>query len=262
MWFDKLMDNCKKSLETSINFKHVFIPIFLKLILTLIIGAIVFISIIIVISTGVISGISDFTGSALTLSILLPIVAFLLFAYLTYIIIWSAIEVGSIQIYKVAINGQKPTKDIFFNAMKSYVTKLITGNLLIHFIALITSPILLIVYLLYVVLIGIPSAGWGLLFLTVVISTLFATWTIAIVNDELGAVDAIKKSFTIGIKHFKTIFLIMLSITMVSNYVITLFGPLGSIIGGWFIGGVVVTYFKIVLYLTYLDINTNKTQIT
>jgi len=170
-----------------------------------------------------------------------------------YVVLWGFIEVGSISLYRAALKDEKPTKAHFMDGIKSYFTKVLSGKLLIHLIILILSPILVLLFFIYFVVIGIPSAGWGLVFLSTTIGVLFATWTIAIVSDDYGAIEAIKKSFEFGKSNFKIMFITILSMTMISSYAMMLFGPLGFLLAGWFIGGVVSTYFRIIIYMTYLD---------
>lgn len=252
MWFDTLMDDLKRALIVANQYKGVFVPVFLKLAMHLIIGMIVVIGVITTITSGIFAGVNEVNAFEIALSFLVPIIVFLILGYIIYMVLWSLIEVGSINLYHAAINDEKPSKEHFFEGIKHYLGRVFGGKLLIHLVIMITAPVWMVLFVLFLILIGIPTAGWGAVFLSVAVGAFFASWTIAIVHDDLGVIDGIKASFRLAKNHFKTMFIIMLSISMVTQYAITLFGPIGIIIGGWFIGGVLSTYFKIAVYLTYM----------
>jgi len=252
MWFDLLMDDCKASLELSHKYKGVFVPVFLKLILTMIMGTFVIISVITSVASGVFSGLHGSEGLGLFMQIIAPFGFFLIAGYILYLILWALIEVGSINLYRAALSDEKPSKIHFFSGIKDYLKKVAAGKMLIHFLCLILSPLLLAFFVLYAVIIGIPTAGWGVIFLTVGVSAYFATWTIAIVNDDLGILEGFGTSFKLAKRHFKPLFVIMLALTMISQYAAWLVGPLGFVFAGWFLGGIVKIYFRIVTYKTYL----------
>ncbi|SHI37961.1 hypothetical protein SAMN02745751_00187 [Dethiosulfatibacter aminovorans DSM 17477] len=252
MWFDFLMDDGKAVFELSRQYKGVFVPVFLKLIMTLIIGVYAVISIGITAISGALSGIGSARDIEVIISILAPMFIFLVFGYIIFMIFWALIEVGSINLYRAAINGEKPTREHFLTGIKRYMMRVFGGKLFIHFLVLILSPLLIIFFVIYAVILGIPTAGWAVVFLTVVIGAYFATWTIAIVNDDLGVFKGLGASFRLAKRHFKPMFILVLSMMMVVRYSSWILGPLAFVFLGWFLGGVVRTFFRIVLYKTYL----------
>jgi len=256
MWFDSLMDDFKRGFVIANKHKDIFVPVFLKLAMFLILGILGVIGVVVSISSGVFSGVNDAGPFAVFMSIIIPVITMLLIGYITFLILWALIEVGSISLFRAAIDDIKPTKDHFFDGIKNYLVRAASGKFLIHFIVLCLSPIWLILYVIFLILIGIPTAGWGLVFISVAIGTYFATWTIALVHDDLSIVKAIKMSFRIAKDNFKPMFVLVFSATMITKYVVTLLGPLGLLLTGWFIGGVSMTYFKVVLYLKYLAYST------
>ncbi len=258
MWFEVLMDDFKRALFISSKYKGVFIPIFLKLAMYLILVVVIGIGIVISIASGIFAGVSKEEALKVILRFLVPTGFFLILGYVIYMILWSLIEVGSINLYYAAIIDEKPGKEHFFKGIKTYLGKVLSGKLLIHFVVLIVSPIWLALFILYFILVGIPTAGWGVVFLAVGIGAFFASWTIAIVHDDLGPIDGIKASFRLAKNHFKPLFIIILAVSMVTQYAVNLFGPIGLLLGGWFIGGILRTYFKIVIYLTYLMYSSKK----
>lgn len=252
MWFDDLMNDFKQALAVTSQHKGVFVPILLKFVMHVIVGVLIVIGIFTTITSGVLASVNEADILDTVFSILTTASIFLIVSYLIYLVLWALIEVGSINLYRAAINDEKPSKDHFFEGIRTYLGKVFAGKLLIHFIFLVTSPIWMVLFVIYLIVIGIPTAGWGVLLLTVTIGAYFASWTIAIVHDDLDVVGGIIASFRLAKNHYKTLFLIMLSTTMITQYAITLLGPLGLVLGGWLIGGVLRTYFKIVIYLTYI----------
>ena len=261
MWFNNLMDDLRKAFLVSEEYRGIFIPIFLKLAMNIVVGLVIFVGIIASIATGSFAGISGADPIGVAIGIIGPSILFLLTGYILYIILYSLIEVGSINLYKVALSGVKPKKSDFTDVIKSYIGKVISGKLLIHFLSFILSPIIIILYLVYALLVGTLTGGWGLVFLSVVISMYFATWTIAIVNDDLDVKSAIGKSFRFAKAHFKPMFILIFSTAMIIQYSVMLLGPFGVIFVGWFIGGVLKTYFKLATYITYLRYEERSYQI-
>jgi len=258
MWFDNLMDDCKNGLLIADKHKGVFVPIFLRLAMNIIIGVVTVISVIAMIAGGTFAGIADAEPFKIVMSVLVSGGILMLIGYIVYLLLWGLIEVGSINLYRAALNDEKPTKAHFFGGIKSYIGKVFAGKLLIHFVCIIASPILIALYLIFLVLVGIPTGGWGAVFLSVAIGVYFATWTIAIVHDNLSAVQGIKTSFRLARQRFKPLFVIILTSLMIIQFSVSLIGPLGTFFAGWLISGVLGTYFRIVIYMTYMRYSDNE----
>lgn len=251
MWFDEIMDDCKNALRVSHNNKKIFIPIFIKLglnILLIILAFALVIGNIVRIANLSMRGMED-------LNILLRQLPLFLIAgviiYLIYLLGDSLIEVGSINLLKVAVNEEKPGFSYFLEGIRRYFLKVLGGKLIILLIFLVLSPIIILLYLLYTAIIGTLSGGWGVIFLGVLVAVYFASWTTAIVVDNLSPTRAIGLSFKLGKRYFPGLFIIMLSSTLISSYISMVFGPFVALLGGWFIGGVILTYFKLVVLLIY-----------
>lgn len=241
MWFNSLMDDCERAVHLSDAYKGIFVPIFLKLAMAVLMGV------------SIVIGVFSFAvSSSITESISISgmvIISFLL--YVVYVLLSSLIEVGGINLFKAAVSGEKPTKAHFFNGIRQYVKEVATGNVLIHFVFLLTIPIWGILFVLYAVFIGIPTGGWGLLLLAVLIDAYFSTWTIAIVEEGVGAIDGLKHSFSLAKQHKLPLMLTIVTASLLTPYLVNLSGPLGMLLAGWFIGGIIRVYFRLVIYLTY-----------
>lgn len=251
MWFEAFMDTCKSSYLTALKHKGIFVPIFIKLAMHIVLGVLGIIAAVIIITSGAITASSRAEPVEVVIGFLVPFSILAVLGYILYTLLWGMIEIGTINLFKAASQDENLTKSHFFNGIKMYIDKVFRGRLLIHFLTLILSPLLVVLFIIYAILLGIPTGGWALVFLGTSVSVFFATWTMAIVVKEMNATKGIAESFRFGRKHFKTMFILILSLTMISQYSIMLFGPLGFILTGWFIGGVIDTYFKFVIYGLY-----------
>lgn len=260
MWFDYLMDDCKESYDVSQAYHGVYFPVFLKLIMGLVMGAFLIGSIVTLVVGGALSNFEMMDGFEIAMHLLKSVGLMGLLAYLLYMVLWGLIEVGTINMIKAAFNDEKPNQAIFLDGIRSYLAKVSLGKLLIQVVVLVLSPVLFIGFILYALLIGIPTAGYGVIFLFVAIGAYFATWTIAIVVDDMDITEGIGTSIRLGRNHFKPLFLIVLATSTISSQVVMLFGPLGAVFAGWFLGGVVGIFFKMVTYKTYLRYNNEKQQ--
>jgi hypothetical protein len=175
----------------------------------------------------------------------------ILIAYVLYIVLNSLLEVGSINMYKAAVVGIKPSSSHFFEGMKKYFLKVLGGNLFIHLITLILSPIIIALTIIYAVIFGTLTAGWALILLSVLVMVFLGVWNIIVVVDDIPPIKAIGIGITFGKKYFWPLFIVMLSNIMLTKYLAAAFGPLAAIIAGWFIVGIVTTYFKVVVLLIY-----------
>lgn len=251
MWFDEIMDDCKQALVIANKYKNVFVPIFLKLALTIGIGAYVVISFI----AGIIKHeyIMEyiFTDYSAFMEVLPTILINSIVIYLLVLLGFSLLDVGSINMFKVALSDRNPRFKDFTEGIKQYFLKVVLGKLFLHILTIILLPIIIFLVLLYAVVVGTLTAGWGLMFLGVLISLYLGTWVSIIVIDGHSPIKAIGRSIKLGRRYFKGLFVILLAATMIGSYSVSIFGLLAAVIAGWFIAGVVATYFNIVVMLIY-----------
>jgi MFS family permease len=251
MWFDEIMDDCKQALITANKYKNVFVPIFLKLAFGIAILAYIVVSFV----AGVFSHESIFerisSDPSAILQLLPPFIGNIIIIYLLALIGFSLLDVGSISMFKTALNDQKPKFQDFKEGVKNNLFKVILGKLFIHFLTIITLPLTVLLYLVYALIVGTLTAGWGVLFLGVFISIYLGTWVTIIVVEGDSPLKAIVKSIKLGRKYFKGLFVVILASTLISSYSTVLFGVLAAVLGGWFFAGVVATYFNMVVMLIY-----------
>lgn len=251
MWFDEIMDDCKQALVTANKHKGIFIPIFVNLAYAILIVVFVF--------TGMLSLLAKyqyvieymFSDYYAFMEVLPALLISGLILYLIILFGSSIIEVGSINMFKAALNDTKPRFSHFIEGIKKYLLKAVLGKISIQLIILLLSPILIVLFLLYSVIVGTLTGGWAILFLSAAISAFLGSWVSIIIIDEASTFKAIGKSIKLGRKYFKGLFVIMLATMLIASYFVSIFGIIAAIIAGWFISGIVNTCFKLVLMLIY-----------
>lgn len=217
MWFDEIMDDCKQGLEVVSKNKGVFIPILIQAAINMALFIFVFVgSVIFFIRHG-----RDletiFNSPENLLSVALPIIFIGFILYLFFVVIGVMIEVGSVHLYKLAVEGIKPKVSYFFDGIKRYFLKVFGGTLLLHIIILILFIPGLVLFVLYSLTIGILTAGWGITLLGILIGVYFNAWTVAVVVDDMGPLKAIITSMKFGMRYFWGLFVLTLAGIMISQ---------------------------------------------
>ena len=251
MWFDKIMEDCKEALILSKENKGIFIPVFIKFGIS-IFSAIVIFLIFFVSMFGILhSNYDAYDAPELFMKMIPFIVAFILIFTLAFSVINSLLEAGSINLYKAAAQGTKPSTKIFLEGIKTYFLKMFGGSIFLGVVTLVLSPLIFALFILYTVIIGVLTAGWGMTFLSTIILVFLLTWPIIVVLDNVSPIQAIGKSLKFGKKNFWPLFIVLLGYVVLNRYLVTSFGILVTAFGGWFLSGVLSTYFKVVVLLFY-----------
>lgn len=251
MWFDEIMDDCKQALITANKFKTIFIPIFLKLGLSIALFGYIFVSFIASIIKNSYVFEYMYTDPSVLLELFPALIINGIVIYLLVLVGFSMLDVGSINMFKVALNDQKPKYKDFTEGIKKYFFKVILGKLFMHLLIIITLPVTAVLYIIYAIIAGTLTAGWGLLFLGVFVSIYLGTWVAIIVIEGYSPLKAIGKSIKLGAKYFKGLFIVLLASTLIGSYSTVIFGVLAAVLAGWLITGVVATYFNLVVMLVY-----------
>jgi hypothetical protein len=251
MWFDEIMDDCKQALITANKYKNIFVPIFLKLALSIILFIYIFVSYIAVIIKNSYVFEYMYTDPSMILELFPALIINGIVIYLLVLVGFSMLDVGSINMFKVALNDQKPKYKDFTDGIKNYFFKVILGKLFMHFLIIITLPVTAVLYIIYALIAGTLTAGWGLLFIGIFVSIYLGTWVPIIVIEGYSPLKAIGKSIKLGSKYFKGLFIVLLASALLSSYSTFIFGILAAVLAGWFISGIVTTCFNLVVMLVY-----------
>ena len=258
MWFDDIMDDSKEALKLANRNGAVFIPIIVNAVVNalfvvfFVVGAIFF---------GI--GFADrfrgiINGYESPWPIIIPASIAIFVMYFAYMIIKALMEVGSVNMYKTAYEGEKPGAHHFFEGIRKYFWRVFGATLFFNFIFVILLIPILVLFLLYTATIGLLTAGWGFIFLGAIIGTYLSSWIIAVVMDDIGAFEAIGRSIRLGRKYFWALFILNLTGIMVAKYVSLAFGGLVALIGGWFLSQAILLYVKFAILLFY---NRKKDQL-
>lgn len=251
MWFDEIMDDCKQALKTSNENKGIFAPIFVNLVLVILLAIFLIINTIFLFGDVIKAIIRDVKAYEIFATNLPSIIIIGVITYLLVVVGISLMKAGSINLYQKAVNNINLQISDFFDGIKQSFFKLFKGTLFIHLIILLISPIVLGLFILYSVTIGFLTGGWGVLFLSSFVAVFFAAWPIITVVDNIRPLKAILLGFKLGKQYLPALFILMIANIMIGNYLVTVLGPFGAIIAGWFINGVVGTYFSVVILLVY-----------
>ncbi|HEY5561692.1 MAG TPA: hypothetical protein VIK72_08060 [Clostridiaceae bacterium] len=251
MWFDKIMEDCKEALIISKKNKGIFIPIFIQLGFSFFLGILIAIIVIVSIIGTFRVNFGSFNTWQSFVSILPVAIGFVIIISLIAIIFNALLEVGSISLYKAAVEGIKPTSKHFFQGIKNYFLKVFGGSMFLGIVGLILSPIIFALLILYTVIIGVLTAGWGMTFLSTILLVFFLPWPIIVVLDNISPIKAIGKSFVFGKKNFLALFIVLLAYTLLTRYLVSGLGIFVAAFGGWFLVGVLATYIKVVVILFY-----------
>ncbi|MDF2533172.1 MAG: hypothetical protein K0Q65_2753, partial [Clostridia bacterium] len=138
MWFDEIMDDCKQALITANKYKNIFVPIFLKLALSIVLFIYIFVSYIAVIIKNSYVFEYMYTDPSMILELFPALIINGIVIYLLVLVGFSMLDVGSINMFKVALNDQKPKYKDFTDGIKNYFFKVILGKLFMHFLIIIT----------------------------------------------------------------------------------------------------------------------------
>lgn len=247
--FEYLMDDMKEALILSKNNKKLFAPAlianFAFIGVMMIIGVITFIILMTSIST-----ISESSTSGNTSRIIfITLAVLILFAFIS--IFFLVVELGIIR-YCIALIDQEPlSAKLFFSGIKTYLIPVFFTNIALTIIYIIGFIILLIPILLYYILIGIPTGGYGLIFLSAAFNSLLGFWTIILMNNKGTCFKSILQNIKFGKQHFKLMTLIFFLQTLFTASLPALFGLILGNLGILFFVLVVSTYFNLVILLTY-----------
>lgn len=251
MWFDEIMDDCKQALQVASHHKGIFIPRIVYALIILLFFVILFIGLVMFFVGSIVQLSTTPHDFEKLVSNLWPMIIGGIGIYLLLIVLSAAVEVGSIHLYKLAIEGIRPKTAYFFDGIKKHFFKVFGLSFLANTLFLILSPLILALFILYAVTIGILTSGWGITLLSILLGTYLNVWTIAVVVDDVGPFKALARSFKLGRKYFWAMFVLTLSLYILVRYLIFAFGLLVAAAVGWIIYSVIITLFKLVFVLVY-----------
>lgn len=251
--FEYIMDDMKSSLKLSFENKQLFYPAIAANIAFMVVGIIA----IILIFVGIFSFI--FTVSASTfetagtniLGMSLFLFVLTVIAIVVTSLIFLVIEIGSIQLIINVLDGKPVTKAAFFEGVKTYVVKIFFTNIALSFIYILGFIILLAPLIIYTVVVGVLTFGYGMLLLTLVFQSLLGYWVLILMNDGGGCFESIGKNIRFGRAHLKPLLFIFFIYNLFAANFVYQSGLSATGIIVVFVTTSVGIYFKMVLIKTY-----------
>lgn len=244
--FELIMDDLRDTLILTNDNKKVFLPAMIGTLISIVVLIVLALILMFVAISSVIISIA----AANPLGILFSGITALLFV-LVAILISIFLEVGTIALVKGVLNGEPFSMKLFMNGIKAFFLRAsltCIGFGIVLFFALL---ILILPIILYMIIVGILSGGWGILLMSCFFSSLLGYWLIIMIERDMSGFGSIKENLSFGFKHLKPMIFIFYLQAMLAANLITAFGPLVTFICSIFVTAIVNTYFKFVILKTY-----------
>ena len=248
--FNNLMDDLKDALTLSYKNKGLFLPALIANIVVLVlgIGAAIFF-VVSIIGTVASFGNPSMSGPSWKLIATLIIVGIIFI--LIFSIIMMALDIGISGLVIGVVDGQSPSGNLFFSAIKEHLIPVFLTKFALMFIYSFAFLLLLIPIVLYTVTVGVLTGGWGMLFLTCALQTIIGYWVLIKVEDHRRGFESIGINIRFGRQNFWLIILVMYIQYCMTAFLPNLLGLIGAALASFFISFLVVTIMKIVLLKSY-----------
>lgn len=244
MWFDQLMESCKRATRLLWTRPGLLLPWLLGIIalggataVLAIIGVILAIPLIILAFQGglpfLLLGLLLMGGGSAILIALL----------------WSVFNAGYIAMLQGALAGEVSLSDGFWRGVRTLTWKMWSSNLLIILVILLTSPLLVLAYLLAAA-VSLLSGGVALIALNLLWFVFLYPWPIVVAAEGRGGFFPLQESLRMGRERFALMFLLAVTASALPMMALNL-GPLGFLLAGWLVGIVVTTWMRLVVILEY-----------
>ena len=249
MWFDELMDDCKQALALVWSNRWIALPYILhSLVVGLIAGGLLAVTFFMFI-VGAVGTVGSSTFPIW--SIIAPLLIGVTLAVLVFSVLSALVDAGSISMFAWVAEGYKPDTRMFWEGVRKYFLSMWGIQLFLGALALVLSPILALLALLFVVTIGILSGGWGLLIIPVLGLVFFSAWPMALILDGQGGFKALGSGIRLGKRYFWGMFVLGLASTLIGQQLASILGPILALLIGWIIVVFVSSWYKMTVLLVY-----------
>lgn len=246
MWFDELMDSCKRALALITANIWIVLPYVLHtLALVITFAALALVVFLLILGA---AGLSAYFQDWL-----LMIPAALVTAVIVVLVVSAVnacIEAGSVRLFAAVAAGERPSAPIFWAGVRSHFMSMWGLMLLLSLAAIVLSPVLIVVLAL-IVMVGGLSAGWGFLIFPVMLTVYLGAWTVALVLDNLGGLQALKAGVSFVNRYFWGLVILGLAATLLGPTLSGVMGPLVAMLAGWIIAAFVRSWSTMAIILIY-----------
>lgn len=248
MWFDELMDDCKRGLTlVTANF-WIALPYVIHAAISFVLMILMVIfSAFYILYAGFSFDLNQGINWLLFFAVGLGTVAL---AALVASTLSALVEAGSINLFAAVADGAKPSARLFWSGVRTFFFPMWGMTLFLGLMCLLLSPII-IVLLALAMAAGVLSGGWALFALGAIASVFFGAWPVALVMDKKGAFSALGAGFRLGKGYFWGMFLLFLAFALISQHLAVAFGPVIAILGGWILAMVAKAWLKMTIILIY-----------
>lgn len=248
MWFDELMDDCKRALALVTSNIWISLPYALHALIAFVIIALVtLLSLAFVISAGFGFDMSQDMNWLVFVAGGLGIIGV---AALVSSVLNALVEAGSINLFAAVADGAKPSSSLFWSGVRTYFFSMWGMTLFLSLLGFLLSPILIILLALALVA-GTLSGGWALLAFSALGGVFLGAWPVALVLDKKGAFPALGAGFRLGKGYFWGMFILVLATVLLSQQLAMAFGPLIAILAGWILAMMVRAWQRMTIILIY-----------
>lgn len=252
--FNNLMDDMKYAVNLSLQNKGLFLPALIANIIFFIFG-ILLVIVIVAIATGSLMtlnsnpGIGFSPSSNIALIIGLGLGIFILFLLMS--LMFLILDIGITGMVIGVTDGGKPTAKMFFGAVKTNLLPIIVTNIGLFFIYILGFILILIPLILYMVTVGLLTGGWGMVLFSAAFQAFIGYWVLIKMEDQRGGFESIGLNIRFARQYFWLLVLIVYLQMSFSAYLPSLLGILGAVFASLFISYMVMTFFKIIILVSY-----------
>lgn len=253
--FNNLMDDMKFAVTLSLKNKGLFLPALIANIAFFILGIVLLISIV-ALATGSMIRLtaSPFDGgfpSGTSIALITGLIIGGLVIFLLTALMFLILDIGVTGMVIGVTDGEKPSAQLFFSAVKSNLLPVVLTNLGLFFIYILGFILMIIPIILYMVTVGLLTGGWGMVLFSAAFQALIGYWVLIKVEDHRGGFESIGINVRFGRRYFWLLVLIVYLQTSFTAFLPGLLGMIGAVFASLFIGYMVLTFFKIVVLLSY-----------
>jgi hypothetical protein len=202
--FYDLMDDLKVSLLVSVDNKGIFIPALIKMGVNVVLVIIFyFVVFVLLMGVGLSLGNLSEAGESFNISGILIACLIASFIYVVVLFIFNLIlDTGNIYIIKKVLNGEKASKQLFFEGVKKYFWTMFGTNLLIVVILALLSLFIIVGFAIYIMVGGVLTGGVALIVLPYLFYPFLATWVVIAIDQNTGGIEGLKIGLVIGKRNY------------------------------------------------------------
>jgi hypothetical protein len=248
MWFDQLMDDCKRGLALVVANIWISLPYVIHAVIVFVLSILVLLFAAFFI---LYAGFSfDLNQDINWLHFIAGGLGIIAVTALISSILKALVEAGSISLFAAVADGAKPSARLFWSGVRIFFLPVWGMRLFLGLMCLLISP-LIIALLALAMVAGVFSGGWAISAFGALVSVFLGAWPVALVLDKKGAFSALAAGFRLGKGYFWGMFLLFLAFALLTQQLAVAFGPFIAMAVGWALAMVAQAWLKMTIILIY-----------